>query len=175
MALVPTTSNPTIYGLHVYQMCTFSVPFRRKTRPNRPVEGEPVFARANPQVGRRRPVKPSQNGPESLPQKSRLFLAPRAKDWENCLPNAQQSKEGRFPPQETAFYAESAETFEGRNDLAANRLQSSDVTGPSRHLVRRPSRGTREQTLHSPFPATQVFRRKAKSKRKGAWISQRRT
>ena len=33
-------------------------------------------------------------------------------------PGSRQRKEGQFPPQETAFYAKSAETFEARNDLA---------------------------------------------------------
>jgi hypothetical protein len=51
LAVVPTTPNPAIYGLHLYQTCTFSVPFRRKTARNGGCDGEPVFARANPQAG----------------------------------------------------------------------------------------------------------------------------
>ena len=36
-------------------------------------------------------------------------------------PDAHQRKERPFPPQEKASYAESAQTFEARNDLAAKR------------------------------------------------------
>jgi hypothetical protein len=32
-------------------------------------------------------------------------------------PDAHQRKEGPFPPQETAFYTESAETFQAKNDF----------------------------------------------------------
>jgi hypothetical protein len=55
---VPTTSNPNTYGVFLYQTCTFSVQFRRKTARNRGCDGEPVFARANPQAGRHSRVKP---------------------------------------------------------------------------------------------------------------------
>jgi hypothetical protein len=77
--------------------CTFSVPFRRKPRPNGPVHGEPVFARANPQAGRRWPVSPPKYRPESLPQKSRLFwpLGPRT---EEIPPTPKNAREGRFRP-----------------------------------------------------------------------------
>jgi len=103
LASVPTPPNPTIYGLHLYHTCTFSVLFRRKTRPNRPADGEPVFARANPQVGRRKPVNPAKMLPRIWPPEIPPVLAARAKDGEDAYPTPKNARNGRFRPQETAF------------------------------------------------------------------------
>ena len=102
LALAPTTPNPTIYGLNLYQTCTFSAPFRRKPRPNCRFDCEPVLSRANPKIGRPGPVKPSQNIARNLSPRNPASLAARAKD-EICLPGAHQRNLGPFPPQETAF------------------------------------------------------------------------
>jgi hypothetical protein len=118
LALGPTTSNPTIYEVFVYQTCAFSAPFRRKTRANanRPLDGEPGFAalglheagaeRAGP--WRPEPVNyGSKIVRDLLPKKSRLFWPPGPRAGKNA-----QVTQGPFPRQETAFYAESVETFE---------------------------------------------------------------
>jgi len=121
LALAPTTPNSTVYGVCVYQTCTFSVPFRRKPRPNRPVDGGPFSLARILKPGRRRPTKPQPKcRPESPPPEIPPVFAAKAKDGES-RPSAHERKEGPFPPQETAFYAESAETFEARNGLAAKR------------------------------------------------------
>jgi hypothetical protein len=105
--------------------CTKRVPFRcsfrRKTDRNRGCDGEPVFARANPRAGRRRPVKPRPISPRNLSPRTTPVLATVAGDRERCLPGAHQRNLGPFPPQERAFYAESAGTFQAMNDLAAKR------------------------------------------------------
>jgi hypothetical protein len=59
LASVPTAPDSTSYTVFLYQTCTFSVPFRRKTARNRESNGQPVFARANPVAGRRNPASPS--------------------------------------------------------------------------------------------------------------------
>jgi hypothetical protein len=41
LATVPTSPNRATYGVFLYQTCTFSVPFRRKTGRNRPLDGGP--------------------------------------------------------------------------------------------------------------------------------------
>ena len=84
MAAVPTTPNPTIYGLHLYQTCTFSVPFRRKTARNRECDGEAVFTASGLHEAARRGTgleargrkTPLQYHPESPPPEIRLFWPP---------------------------------------------------------------------------------------------------
>jgi len=49
------------------------------------------------------------------------------------LPTQRPPTQGPFPPQETAFHAEPAETFEVGNDFDPWTPQSSDAAGPSRH------------------------------------------
>jgi hypothetical protein len=74
LVLVPTTPNPTGYGLFLYQTCTFSILFQRKSARNRGCGGEPVFARANPQAGRGWADKTRPNIARDLfPRKFRLF------------------------------------------------------------------------------------------------------
>jgi hypothetical protein len=104
--------------------CTKPVLFRyrfdEKPALNRPPHCEPVFARANPKPGRR-PVKTAaKSRPESLPRIDACF-GHRGQGQGIWLPGADQRNLGPFPPQETAFYGESTETFEPRNDLAAKR------------------------------------------------------
>jgi hypothetical protein len=132
LALVPTTSNPAVYGLFVYQTCTLSVPFRRKTARNRGSDGGPVLAGANLQVGPTQAGKTPKMSPGISSTEIPPVLAAGAKGGENVLPDAQERKQGPFPPQETAFYDESAQTFEARNDLAGKTPRPSDLTGPSR-------------------------------------------
>jgi hypothetical protein len=105
------TPNPTAYGLFVYQTCTFSVPFRRKTARNRGATASRFFAPS----GRINPARmsPGISSPEIPP-----VLATVAKDRE--MATWRPPTQGPFPPQETAFYAESNKTFEPRNDLAPN-------------------------------------------------------
>jgi hypothetical protein len=117
LALVPTTPNPTVYRVHLYQTCTFSVPFRRKPARNRGCDDVPVFACAIPKPATPGPVKRRPNiarnliRPEIAP-----VLAARAKGGERkrCLPDAQERKEGPFPPQETAFHEESCRNISGQ-------------------------------------------------------------
>jgi hypothetical protein len=67
------------------------------------------------------PGKPAQiSAGIRFRQKSRLLWPPGPRT-EKSLPDAHQRKEGPFPPQETTFYVNPAETFEPRNDLAAKR------------------------------------------------------
>jgi hypothetical protein len=66
--------------------------------------------------GRRSPVNPSH-----IPSRPLRPEIRRGQGRGRWLPEAHQRNLGPFPPQETAFYAESAETLEPRNDLAPKR------------------------------------------------------
>jgi hypothetical protein len=121
MALVPTTPNPTTYGCS----CTKPVPFRYRfdEKPALivplPVSRFlPVRILKPAAAGRQNPAKISPGIP---PPGTTPISATVGQGQERWLPGADQRNLGPFPPQETAFYGESTETFEPRNDLAAKR------------------------------------------------------
>jgi hypothetical protein len=97
LALVPTTPNPTVYGVLLYQTCTFSAPFRRKITCNRGCDGEPVFARANPQAGRRANKTPPKDRPGS-PTRNPACLAAGAQGRGPSYPTPKNARKGHFRP-----------------------------------------------------------------------------
>jgi hypothetical protein len=100
---------------NLYLFGTFST----KKRWNCPFDGEPVFARANPQAGRRRPEKPAQMSLGiSSPEISPAWPA-GAKDREDGYLAPTNVTYGHFRPKKRHSTRNPAETFQPMNDLAA--------------------------------------------------------
>ena len=87
--------------------------------------------RANPQAGR----PAAQNVARNLfPQKSRRFGPPRPRTGEMATRPPTNGRSPRFRPKKR-HCAGTDETFHLRSGLVKNRPQSSDVNGPSGHLL----------------------------------------
>jgi hypothetical protein len=137
----PAAPNPAIYRVLLYQTCTFSVPFRRKTARNRGCGGEPVFAASGIHgaganwgvalaAGAR---KPPHYRPESLPPEIPPIWPPGPRT-EIAYAAPTNAREGRFRPKKRHSRRVPPKTFHSWNDLAAKTPRSSDLTGPSRQL-----------------------------------------
>ena len=76
-----------------------TVSTKTRPNPNRPVPGEPVVARANPQVGRRRPRKAQPKyRPEPLPPEIPPVLATWSQGRGKFGYSAPTNAKGRFRP-----------------------------------------------------------------------------
>ena len=119
MALVPTTPNPTVYGVHLYQTSTFRYRFDEEL---------PLIARRRAgfrsresQAGRRK-IKPGHYRPESLPPEISPVLAAEPGTGKS-YPTPTNAREGRFRPGRGNLQ-NFAETVQLKNDLATKTPRS---------------------------------------------------
>jgi hypothetical protein len=125
LALVPTTPNPTIYGPHL--RFDKKPPAIVAATASRFSLARILKPAACSQV-KPRPISPAIPSPQVSPV---LAAGPKDGDWPTQTPK--NARKGRFRPKKMAFYAESAETFQAINDLAAKRLDP--VMSPVRHVT----------------------------------------
>jgi hypothetical protein len=105
----------------------FAISFAKSASPTSRLGSHFADARGtHHQAGRSSAVRQLKSRPGSLPPKNPPTFWPVAPD---------NTKEGGFRLNKRHFTRSPAETFRLTNGLAANRPQSSDVTGPSRYLV----------------------------------------
>ena len=112
LALAPTTPNPTVYGVHLYQTCTFSVPFRQK---NALIVSGPASRLSLARILKPAELTvktPPRSRPGPLPEIPPVLDAGPGRG--EVLSDAHQRKGGPFPPQETASYAESCRNISAK-------------------------------------------------------------